>query len=64
MTDSMRKYLEAAKAPRGTAPRKFSDHKIAYFQNSWVKLWGYSQNCTNPRFVITEAGLAALAEAQ
>ena len=62
MTDTMRKYLEAAKAPKGTAMRKFEDHKVAYFQNGWVKLWGYAQNSMTARFVITEAGLAALEE--
>lgn len=60
MTESMKKYLEAATAPRGTAMKRFDDHKLAYFQNGWVKMWGYSQNSMTPRFVITDEGRAAL----
>ncbi len=63
MTESMKKYLEAATAPRGTAMKNFNDHKVAYFQNGWVKMWGYAQNSMTPRFVITDEGRAALAAA-
>lgn len=59
----MKKYLEAATAAKGTAMKKFDDHKVAYFQNGWVELWGYNQNSMTPRFVITEKGRAALAAA-
>lgn len=62
MTESMKKYLECAKAPRGTAMRKFEDHREAQ-KNGWIKLWGWPQNSTTPRFVITEEGRAALAAA-
>lgn len=63
MTESMKKYLERACALKGTAMGKFEDHKIAYFQNNWIAPWGYNQNSTTLRFVITEEGRAALAAA-
>lgn len=62
MTNTMKKYLEAASAPKGTAVRLFADHKIAYFEKGWVRFDGHSQNSVTPRFVITEAGKAALLE--
>ena len=62
MTDSMKKYLTAACAPKGSAVRGINDH-LAASKAGWVKLWGYPQNSTTARYVITDAGRAALATA-
>lgn len=64
MTEAMKQYLTRASNPKGACIGGFKSHKEAYFQKKWVTLWGYAQNSTNPRFVITEKGAQALREAQ
>ncbi len=59
MIDSMKKYLTAAAAPKGTAVRGINDH-LAAAKAGWVRNVGTSQNCTNFRYTLTDAGRAAL----